>query len=254
MLRLFETGKREEERVYRNLRSIGIEVNESQFYFKKFGGHFAGSCDGALLGHPDAPKTWHLIEIKTHSLKSFNYLKENGVKKAKPEHLAQMQVYMNELGLTRALYFAVCKNDDQIYTERIELNKKEAEKLKEKAKTIIESAKAPKKIGNTHDSCFDCIYCDYKSACHRLPDNDLLPSLSCRTCIHSSARTEEGDWYCEARKISLKKRRQRFGCDQHLFLPELVPAELVDAKQDKLTYLTNNGRQLINRIGKGFND
>jgi hypothetical protein len=34
-------------------------------------GHFGGSMDAVALGIPEAPKTWHLCEFKTHNAKSF---------------------------------------------------------------------------------------------------------------------------------------------------------------------------------------
>jgi hypothetical protein len=51
-----------------------------------------------------------VVEFKTHSAKSFRKLVQRGVAEAKPQHWAQMQVYMQLTGLTRALYVAVCKD------------------------------------------------------------------------------------------------------------------------------------------------
>ena len=54
------------------------------------------------LGLLEAPKTWHVVEFKTHSAKSFRELAAKGVAEAKPQHWAQMQVYMHLTGITRA--------------------------------------------------------------------------------------------------------------------------------------------------------
>ena len=49
MLRLFETGFREEARIIENLRSIGVTVydrdvdTDTQIKYERFGGHFSGS-------------------------------------------------------------------------------------------------------------------------------------------------------------------------------------------------------------------
>ena len=51
------------------------------------------------LGLLEAPKTWHVAEFKTHSAKSFAELVAKGVVLAKPQHAAQMQVYMQLLSL-----------------------------------------------------------------------------------------------------------------------------------------------------------
>ncbi len=111
MYRLFETGDREEERMAANLRSIGCEVHEfepppenfpagypesftweeKQFEVSALGGHFSGHMDGCALGIPEAPKTWHVLEFKTHNARSFKKLEKDGVLKSKPQHFSQMQ-------------------------------------------------------------------------------------------------------------------------------------------------------------------
>ena len=78
MLRLFETGRLEEERLIRNLRRIGVTVLDvdpetgRQWHVQAHGGHFGGSLDGVALGIPEAPKTWHVLEFKTHNAKSLS--------------------------------------------------------------------------------------------------------------------------------------------------------------------------------------
>ena len=60
MLRLFDHGKREEQRVEHDLKAIGCEVhtadeNGVQWTVVEFNGHFGGSMDGAVIGLPEAP-------------------------------------------------------------------------------------------------------------------------------------------------------------------------------------------------------
>ena len=80
VLRLFETGNREEDRLVGNLRRTGATVLEldpetgRQFRVQAHGGHFGGSLDGVAINLLEAPKTWHVLEFKTHSNKSFNDL------------------------------------------------------------------------------------------------------------------------------------------------------------------------------------
>jgi len=112
MLRLFETGKREEERLVRDLRRTGATVLDTdpetgrQWRVSAVGGHFGGSLDAVAIGLLEAPKTWHVVEFKTHGLKSFAALKNDGVERAKPQHAAQMQIYMH-LNLAEAAYASV---------------------------------------------------------------------------------------------------------------------------------------------------
>ena len=141
ILRLFETGQLEESRIVRNLRRIGATVLEvdpetgRQWRVEAHGGHFGGSLDGVALGLPEAPKTWHVVEFKTHGLKSFRELVAKGVAEAKPQHSAQMRIYMHLTGLTRAMYVAVCKDTDDLHVERVRADADAAERLLAKAST-----------------------------------------------------------------------------------------------------------------------
>ena len=143
MLRLFETGKREEDRLVRDLRRTGATVLDTdpetgrQWQVTALGGHFGGSLDAVAIGLLEAPKTWHVVEFKTHSAKSFATLKKDGVERAKPRHWAQMQVYMHLAGITRAMYVAVCKDTDEIHIERIHADRGEGERLVARASRVI---------------------------------------------------------------------------------------------------------------------
>ena len=80
MLRLFNTGFREEDRIVADLRMAGLEVAEvdpdtgRQFGVKALAGHVRGKMDGLVLGVPEAPTKWHILEAKSHNTKSFGKL------------------------------------------------------------------------------------------------------------------------------------------------------------------------------------
>jgi Uncharacterised protein family UPF0547 len=99
ILRLFESGQLEEARLVRNLRATGATVLDRdpetgrQWRVEAHGGHFGGSLDAVAIGLKEAPKTWHVVEFKTHSTKSFFDLTTKGVAQSKPQHWAQMQIY-----------------------------------------------------------------------------------------------------------------------------------------------------------------
>ena len=59
------------------------------------------------------------------------------MKKEKPEHYAQMQLYMKYGNMKKALYFSVCKDNDKIHTELIDFNKEDAEAYLLKAKELV---------------------------------------------------------------------------------------------------------------------
>lgn len=213
ILRLFRRGQREELTAIADLRGAGLTVSEGpapgeQWRFSYHGGHFGGSIDGAVLGVLEAPKTWHILEIKTHNKRSFDALVRDGVEKSKPEHYAQLQVYMLKMSppLTRGLYDAVCKNDDQRYLERVHLDSQFAFELTEKAARIIFSAEPPERISERPDY-YLCKWCDHYRTCHQ----GDAPEISCRTCTYSSAQ-KEGGWGCRLWKKELDSTAQREGC------------------------------------------
>lgn len=242
ILRLFNTGHREETRFLEELKSIGAEVYDrdpetgKQHSFSAFGGHFAGSCDAIARGLPEAPKTWAVVEFKTHSSKSFKELSEKGVEQAKPEHFVQMQIYMGLAELDRALYLAVNKDTDELYSEWIKFDKDCFDYHIAKADRIIRSITEPQKLSN-EPSWYQCKFCDHQAVCHR----GHVPLKSCRTCTFATPK-EDGTWHCDYFKRTLSVADQRHGCRSHLFIPNLVSfAEPIDtgngwvAYQDKKT-------------------
>ncbi len=248
MLRLFDTGKREEERLVRDLRRTGATVLDSdpetgrQWRVAAVGGHFGGSLDAVAIGLLEAPKTWHVVEFKTHGLKSFAALKKDGVEQSKPQHAAQMQVYMHLTGITRSLYVAVCKDSDEIHIERLHADPAEAERLIAKAKRVIEAPRPPAKISDD-PAWWQCRLCEHHDQCH----GDRVPERNCRTCLHSTP--VEGGWICEHWKRPLSSAEQRRGCPLHLFVPDLVPAEPVDAGDDWVAYRLADGSTWVDGAG-----
>lgn len=213
MLRLFERGQREEPVLIKNLRDIGVTVWDvdpstgKQFGFATFGGHFSGSCDGVGRGFPEDPRTPMVLEFKTSSDKLFQVLVRDGVEKAKPEHWAQMQVYMSALDINRAYYLAVNKDTDDIYGEIVHFSPVHARQLFEKAERIIFAEDPPGKISD--DPAFwQCKFCDHWAVCH----GEKLPEINCRTCTWSSPK-REGGWSCPI------ESEMKPGCTSHIFHP-----------------------------------
>lgn len=213
ILRLFRRGQDEELPVLNDLRLAGCEIKETngkQDYVSIIP-HHGGSMDGVILsGVPEAPKKPHVLEIKTHSLKSFNDLEKHGVKKSKPLHYAQMQTYMKGTGIDRALYFAVCKDDDRIYTERVKYDVTFANALTTKAERIIKDRRMPEPL-STDPSWFECKFCDAHAFCHGNEKEKI--QTSCRTCEFSS--TEDDGWFCNLHEDFIPKEYQLIGCDKY---------------------------------------
>ncbi len=264
MYRLFETGDLEEIRFTKDLRDIGCTVHEvdehgNQFAVYAHGGHFSGHMDGAAVGIPEAPKTWHVLEYKTHNDKSFTKLKKEGVKKSKPQHYAQMQVYMHLTGMKRALYLARNKDTDEIYAERIRYDAAMAETLLMRAETVIRANEPPERITQRRD-WWECQYCDAQGICWGSPLSAVpLPALSCRHCCHATPVIDDGSsarWKCEKHGRSLSQNDQDETCHDHLILPGLVKsAEPIDYGSDEngeyIRFSWRNDEEWVHGRGAG---
>ena len=251
ILRLFKRGFLEEKILEEELKGIGVSIHTHdeksgrQFNFSALNGHFSGSCDGIATGIIEAPKTAHLVEIKTSNDRQFKLLERDGVEAAKPQHYAQMQVYMKAFKLDRALYIAVNKNDDNIYTERIGYVAKVANALNKRAEGII-TAGRPAEI--LPDSKTGCGWCDYHDLCH----GNRGPAVNCRTCAHSTPQIKEGEepWICEKYSnapLSIEAQRMGGECPAHIFIPDLLHRyTVVDAGEDWVKYKTPGGDEFVN--------
>lgn len=250
MLRLFNRGHMEEARFIALLLSIGCAVyqqdaNGKQFRISELGGHYGGACDGVVTEIPDLPpNTPALNEYKTHNEKSFKKLAGDnwsdyvraqinpslpkvkftgeGLKLAKPQHYVQMQQYMGHMGLSVGLYFAVNKNDDEIYAEVVYADPECVSRYTQRAISLVLAQEPPKRMSDT-PSWFQCKFCDHSPVCHY----GHPAERNCRTC-HWSRPREDGTWWCK------NKDRQR----EMLFGPKEGVAEVGE------TFELSKARQL----------
>jgi hypothetical protein len=238
MLRLFRRGQNEEATIVDDLKSIGIEVAGAQ-HRVDFSGHVSGSIDGVINeGVPESPKKRHVLECKTHSKKSFDELVSKGVEKAKFQHYVQMQLYMHGLNIDRALYYAVCKDNDQIYTERVRYDKETAEKYVHRGHDITSSDRMPPPI-STDPTWYQCKWCPAHSFCH---STHLTKEVNCRTCALSTANGDS-TWTCEKYQATIPVDAQREGCNGHVLHPDLVPWQRLESTdQWKAVYMVDGKR------------
>lgn len=215
MLRLFNRGHREEDRFVEWLESVSDKVwaldpsTGDQIRISDFKGYFGGSLDG-VVRNPAGYKGDFLCEFKTHNDKSFKALKLSGVEKAKPEHYSQMQIYLHyKPKLEGALYFAINKNDDDLYVEFVYRDENEAKRNIDKAAKILLSVQPPERFEDASEYNFYCNkFCSYSAQCWRNMD----PDKSCRTCRHVSP-SDDG-WLCNKYSTIRTVDEQRVGCDK----------------------------------------
>lgn len=251
IMRLFHRGHMEEYTFMMELEGIGVKFiypennPEQQWRFTAHENHFGGSCDGLIeSGVPEAPKSRHIAEFKTHSSKSWVDVSRKGVQEAKPEHYIQMQCYMGMTGelwgasrrVERALYVAVNKDNDDLHIERVRFDMKVWESMKDKAERIIYANKAPSGISQ-NPQWYECKFCDYYNLCHK----EELPERNCRTCAHSTA-IKEGKWLCDYHAVELTDQTERVGCDNYLMNPTMIDtwSIAVDAGDDWIKYKRND--------------
>jgi hypothetical protein len=237
MLRLFGTGHREEARLIAELRAAGMTVSDrddrgQQHEVVACGGHVKGHLDGALLGLVEAPKTWHLLECKTHNAKSYADVVKRSVSVAKPLHYAQMIFYMGLAGIARGAYFAINKDTDHIHLERIEFEQAEFDRLMGIASATVFSNEPPPRISEDA-SWFECRYCPFIGLCH----GNQVPLPNCRTCAHSTPMNG-GTWQCAQHGQTVDFPTQQAGCPDHRYIPALVDRvlELVGAEGNEIAW------------------
>lgn len=212
MLRLFETGHQQETRVVDDLRRAGFAVwdkreDGKQFEFTDATGHFITKVDGVIKGVPDSEEKPHTLEIKTHNKNSFSGLQKKGVAEAKPEHYAQMQVSMALNNTDRALYVAVCKDDEQYHVERVHADGKEQKRLLDRVIKLVDARLRPAGISDNPET-FACKFCGMNAVCYGREQ----PLRNCRTC-RMCTPAAEGKWACELNKKTLSFDEQRRACE-----------------------------------------
>lgn len=215
MLRLFERGNLEEQRIIKLLRGIGCKVWEvdpitnTQYRIWAVHGHYGGSQDAAGM-LPYLPNMPILFEFKTHNTKSFTNLDNKGLILAKPRHYAQMCAYGKHYGFKYGLYIATNKNDDDIHMELVELNYGQADDLIIKAQEIITTKKPPARIAE-HPSYYECKYCSFQGVCHFKEKVEI----NCRSCRNATA-VENASWYCDLYKQVIPEEFIPKGCHNHV--------------------------------------
>jgi len=243
ILRLFRRGQNEEVTIISDLRAIGVDVRRVSAQHKvDFGSHVSGSLDAIIdKGVPEAPKAKHVAEFKTYSKKSFDALVKDGVEKSKPEHFVQMQVYMHGTQIDRALYVAVCKDDDRIYTERVKYDKETAEKYIRRGHYITQSDRMPPPI-STDPSWYQCKFCDAHKFCH---EDKKTQYANCRTCAHATAKPDS-TWHCARWDDVIPLEAQHTGCESHVLHPDLVPWQRKDGPDEWTAIYMIDGKEVSN--------
>lgn len=232
ILRIFRRGHNEEFPMVEDLKNAGLSLRHTGADQKRViaSALVSGSLDGIIdSGVPEAPKAAHVLEMKTMGEKAFKDIVKNGLEKSKPIYWVQCQSYMLlSFPINRALFMAVNKNTDELYTERVKLDKKTAQYFIDRAVRISESDRIPVPC-SSDPTWYQCKWCAGHSMCF---GDKLSREINCRTCSHSTPSGERG-WVCERWDSEvIPGEHQRVGCRSHVFHPDLVPWEMGEAVDD----------------------
>jgi hypothetical protein len=248
MRRLFRRGHLEENTIVSDLWAIGINIKEVGDNQSKvdFGNHVSGSVDGIITGGVPGHETETMIaEFKTHNQRSFDSTSRKGVKETKPQHYAQMQLYMLGKKINKALYVAVNKNNDEMYTEIIDFDEAFAERLLKKGEFITLANEAPPRITND-PTFFTCKQCAARHICH---EEKPTTQINCRTCAHSTPMPD-GTWDCERfESAGIPEEFQRTGCPSHVLHPDVVPWPRIESSTDAEAVFMIDGKAIRNGEG-----
>jgi hypothetical protein len=253
-LKRFEDGHRTEDLIVARLAAIpeltvhAVDPNTNyQFGFRDIDGHFRGHMDGVCLGLIQAPKSWHVLEIKCSAkLGDLDKAKaavgeKNALLKWNETYYAQAVLYMDYAEIDRHYLVCVSPGGREETSVRTNADPDAARALRMKAYNIIYAQYAPPRISESPDF-YKCRWCDFADVCH----GQKMPEANCRTCLHSTP-ARDSLWHC-ARWDRMLSDKEQDGCPAHLFIPSLIHGEQVDAGNDWVSYRMPDGSIFIDGI------
>ncbi len=205
--RLFGFGDAVETLVIKDLEEIGITVTDQQKWVNGWGGHIAGRIDGIAHNVPEAPKTPHLLEVKSMNDRNFQAFCRDGLVKTNFKHYVQMIMYMGELKLARGLYIAMNKNDSKTKAERVYFNNQHYKEYKSRAIDVVSHEIMPPNLFNDPKSQA-CRFCDFTHICYE----KAKLQKSCRSCVKCDIE-DNGKWSCSLLKKQLTYEDQVAACN-----------------------------------------
>ena len=244
VLRLLDLGNVVEDDLIKKLRKIpgasiyDVDKNGKQFETKALGGHVKGHIDGVASNLPgldqDNP---YLLEFKTANDNRFKNLQKLGSYcDWSDEYAAQLHLYMGFFKFKHAIAIVYNKNNSDLYTEIVEFDRELFDSLIEKAKNVLLSESPPENyIPET----------DYRIRSYMTPGQQasylgraLPEKIHCRSCRFAKVDIDKGDshWHCTQHDKKISNERQTKGCNRHNYIPELIPARVVEQDDDIVIY------------------
>lgn len=174
-----EDGHRTEDLMIERLCAVpGVQVwtkteEGKQYGFRKYDGRYAGHYDGVVVGLLQAPKTFHILEVKACKEDLFEkflkakikYGDKHALEAWNPVYYAQAQTYMGEEKLDRHYTLVAMAGGRFFASARTEFNPAKYNLLDKKALRILNAKSEPARISEYKEN-FGCKWCDFKEVCH----------------------------------------------------------------------------------------
>jgi CRISPR/Cas system-associated exonuclease Cas4 (RecB family) len=232
-LKAFADGHYQEDLQALRLKKVkGVTIYDEQREVTEIQGHFKGHCDGIIKGILESPKVDHVWEHKSVGEKKFLELKkllESGDEKKVLElwneiYYAQAIIYMHLLKVKRHFLTVSSSGGRESLSVRTNADPKKAQEYLKKASRIIYSEEPP-----VRQESYRCNFCDFYEICK----GEEIPDINCRTCLYSTP-SRSGEWICGKHLKAIDRETQKIGCDEHLFIPDMINSEQIDAiKKDE---------------------
>lgn len=227
MEKLLDHGHSEEARHSKAIQRAGFKITGDQIPLSAFNGLMRGHTDGFIKLSGTVPRKtedgyelvlvdeWVLWEMKTSSHKRFLEVSKHGVQAKKPQHYAQMQIYMGlyRRGITRAVYMMTDKDNDELHVELVEFDQQAFDELMRRAERVLTGTIPDRPSKAKKPDCFFCKWCDAVSVCWA----DVRAPEQCGTCEHWVIDMDAGETRCGK---SGELMSQFDGCDKHEMLAE----------------------------------
>ena len=265
VLRLLDLGNVVEEHLIKKLRKIpgasifDLDGDGKQLQVKALGGHLKGHLDGIAKKLPGLdPKNPYLLEFKTANDNRFNKLQSLGSYcDWSEEYAAQIHMYMGLGKLKHCIAIVYNKNNSDLYTEIIEYDKDFFDSIMNKAENILLAEIPPDNYIPETDYRIKNYMTPGQQACYL--GKALPPKIHCRSCRFAKVDIDKEDarWHCIQHDRKINEDRQTKGCSRHNFIPELIPAHVIEKDNDMVLYEKDkirfvNVAENLNTPGENF--
>lgn len=253
-LRTDEIDKVKIAQVVKDLSSIGCVISEidkrtgKKWTASTMSGHIASELHGVIeSGVIEAPKAAHVLKVSCITGKQFAQVKTAGTEKAAPFIFAEVQAQMYLMDIERCFCVFVNNDNNELFSERIKLDKDGAKFLIDRVGSIVCSDLPPVGISD-NEKGKACKSCRFADVCHK----GYMVKPTCRNCVHATCERETGGWSCSKWNCQIPIEGQVKGCGSHLYNPAFMKDWTVKDANDQEQWVRyeKEDKELTNAVDK----